>query len=479
MRTPDLIVIILYLFTIAVIGIVTSDKRSTAKDYFLSSRSIPWWAVCFSIVAAETSALTFISIPGLSYLTNMTFIQVVIGYIIGRIIVAFVFLPAYYSGELSTAYAFLERRFGIKTRYFASFVFLFTRTAADGVRLFATAIPIKFLLGINYPSAIVIITAAALLYSLTGGVKSVIWVDVIQMLIYIGGAGLTVFYIVNFLIPGGLDNFINTAWNSGKFQVINFGSMSDLKSFFSQPYTFIGGIIGGTFLSMASHGTDQLIIQRLFTTKNIDESRKAIIASGIIVLFQFLLFLLVGICLYVYFGKLELKADEIFPKFIVENLPVGLSGIIIAGLLAAALSTIAGSINSLASSTIIDIFRIQKDKLIEQKSLWLSRAAALFWAFALTCSALFFMNSSRSVVELALGISSFTYGGLLGTFLLGLIVKSAKQEDALAAFVSGIFIMITVVALNLTAWTWFTLIGVTVTLAVGSLLSRMNRTRTE
>ncbi|MFH1198245.1 MAG: sodium:solute symporter [bacterium] len=474
-RALDYFIIVSYLIIIAVIGLVTAGRNSSAKDYFLGAKSIPWWAVCFSIVAAETSALTFISIPGLAYLTNMNFLQVVIGYLIGRIIVAYVFLPAYFKGELTTAYAFLEKRFGIKSRYFASVVFLFTRTAADGVRLFATAIPIKLLLGISYPSAILIIMIIAIIYSIIGGVRSVIWVDVLQMIIYIGGAIITIYYSLNFLIPGGMQNFINIAWNEGKLQIFNLGSFTDLKDFFAKPYSLLGGIIGGAFLSMASHGADQFIIQRLFTTGDLKASRKAIIGSGIIVLIQFVLFLLVGVCLYVYYGKLDIRADEIFPKFIIEMLPAGISGLIIAGLLAAALSTLAGSINSLASSTMMDIFRIHPDKMKEPKTINLSRGIALFWAMALVGAALFFMNTTQSVVELALGISSFTYGGLLGTFLLGLIVKRANQEDALAAFTAGIFIMITVIALKLTAWTWFTLIGVSATLALGFMLSRINK----
>ena len=474
-RTLDYFIIISYLFLIASVGIINSGKGRSAKDYFLGAKSIPWWAVCFSIVAAETSALTFISIPGLAYLTNMSFLQVVIGYLIGRIIVAYVFLPAYFKGELTTAYAYLEKRFGIKTRYFASVVFLFTRTAADGVRLFATAIPIKLLLGISYPTAIIIIMAIAILYSIIGGVRSVIWVDVIQMFIYIGGAAVTIFYLLNYLIPGGFEQFAATAWNNGKFQIFNPGSFADMHSFFEKPYTFLGGIIGGTFLSMASHGTDQFIIQRLFTTGDLKASRKAIIGSGVIVLIQFVLFLFVGICLYTYYGKLDIRADEIFPKFIIEVLPPGISGLIIAGLLAAALSTLAGSINSLASSTVMDIFRVHPDKLKEQKTINLSRGITLFWSAALIGAAIIFMNSSQSVVELALGISSFTYGGLLGTFLLGFLVKRANQEDALAAFTAGIFIMITVIALKLTAWTWYTVIGVSVTVIFGIILSRINK----
>lgn len=476
-RSIDLIIIGLYLTGVAVFGIIAGGKQKTLKDYFLGSSAVPWWAVCFSIVAAETSTLTFISIPGLAYLTNLNFLQVTIGYLIGRIIVAVYFLPQYYKGELSTAYAYLENRFGHKTRAFASIVFLITRTAADGVRLFATAIPLKILLDISYPAAIIIIAVATLIYTSTGGLKGIIWVDVLQMFIYIGGAFAAGYLLINDFLPNGWQSVLDAAAQESKLKVFNWGFENGIASFFSQPYTLIGGILGGTFLSMASHGTDQLIVQRLLSTKDLNKSRKAIIGSGVIIILQFALFLIVGAALYAYYGKMNLKADEIFPKFIIENLPQGISGFVIAGLFAAAMSTLAGSISSLSSSTMLDLFKPLSKSNNEKNDLKNSRLFTLMWTVLLVFAALFFMNSSQVVVELALSIASFTYGGLLGTFLLGLIVKKATQEDALAGFASGIFIMIAVISLKIVAWTWFTLIGVAATLFIGSLLSLLNKNR--
>ena len=240
-RSLDYVIIAVYLIGIAVFGIISGGKQRTVKDYFLGSKTVPWWAVCFSIVAAETSSLTFISIPGLSYLTNLNFLQITFGYLIGRIIVAVWFLPAYYKGELKTAYTFLETRFGNKTRNYASVVFLVTRTAADGVRLFATAIPLKLLLNIEYPAAIIIIAAVSLIYTYTGGVKGIIWVDVIQMFIYIFGALLAGFFILN-LLPDGWNSVVYAASGGDKFQVLNIGLSGSIKSFFDEPYTLIGGI---------------------------------------------------------------------------------------------------------------------------------------------------------------------------------------------------------------------------------------------
>jgi solute:Na+ symporter, SSS family len=480
-HTLDYIIIAAYLIGIAVFGIISGGKQKSVKDYFLGSKKVPWWAVCFSIVAAETSTLTFISIPGLAYIANLNFLQVTFGYLLGRIVVATVFLPAYYKGELKTAYTYLETRFGGKTRSFASIVFLFTRTAADGVRLAATAIPLYLMISMNEATAIVIIACVALIYTYTGGVKGVIWVDVIQMFIYLGGAVIAAIYLIH-ILPGGWSSVVNAASADNKFQIFNLGFNNGLAGFFSQPYTLIGGIVGGAFLSMASHGTDQLIVQRLLTTKDLKESKKAVIGSGIIVIIQFAVFLMVGVMLYAYFGTLDFakigitKPDEVFPKFIIDVLPTGLTGVIIAGLFAAALSTLAGSISSLSSSTMMDIyipfFGKSND---EKKQLKVSRIFTVIWAALLTLSAFFFMTSPRSVVEIALSIASFTYGGLLGTFLIGIFIKKAKQEDALAGFVAGIFIMITVISLKLVAWTWFTLVGVLAALLVAKLLSLLSK----
>jgi SSS family transporter len=423
--TIDYIIIITFLIGIAIIGSLSGGKQKSVSDYFHGSRKVSWWSVCFAIVAAETSTLTFISIPGLAYLTNLNFLQVTFGYLVGRIIVAKLFLPAYYKGELKTAYSYLEDRFGRKTRTAASFVFMFTRIAADGVRLFATAIPLYLILKIDPIIAIILIAIVALVYTYTGGLRGVIKVDVILMFLYIGGAILAAIYLIN-LLPNGWTTVLQKAAEGDKLSFINLGFEKSISGFFSNPYTLIGGILGGAFLSMASHGTDQLIVQRLFATKNLKSAQKAIIGSGIIVIVQFAIFLVLGVMLYSYYGPMDVKSDEIFPRFIIEVLPPGITGIIIAGLFAAAMSIL---------------------------------------------SAMIFKESSRAVVEIALSIAAFTYGGLLGTFLLGLLFNKVKQKDALIAFGAGIVAMVFVIFFSNIGWTWYTLIGVTVTIFTGILLS--------
>ncbi|MBE0551095.1 MAG: sodium/solute symporter, partial [Ignavibacterium sp.] len=377
--TLDYAIIVLYLIGITAFGKIIGGKQKTVKDYFVGKKEVSWWVISFSIVAAETSTLTFISIPGLAYLTNLNFLQLTFGYLIGRIIVAQVFLPAYYKGELSTAYSYLQNRFGNKTRSLASVTFLFTRTAADGVRLFATAIPLYLMLDISPMVAIIIIAVVALLYTFTGGLKGVIWVDAIQMFIYIGGAIIAGIYLIN-NIPGNIGEIFSSTEISSKLSVFNFGFENGIAGFFSQPYTLLSGLIGGAFLSMSSHGTDQLIVQRLLAAKDLGESKKALVTTGVIIIFQFALFLIIGVLLYAYYGLLNIKSDEIFPKFIIEVLPPGVKGIIIAGLFAAALSTLAGSITSLSSSVMLDLYIPFKKTIDEKKNLLYSKLLTIFWA---------------------------------------------------------------------------------------------------
>ncbi|MBI3005679.1 MAG: sodium/solute symporter [Ignavibacteriales bacterium] len=476
----DYVVVGTYIAGVVAFGIWRGGKQQTVQDYFLGKETIPWWVVCFSIVAAETSALTVISIPGVAYLTNLNFIQLTVGYLLGRIAVSFLLLPSYYKGELSTAYAFLESRFGVKTRRFASIVFMFTRVAADGVRLFATAIPLKLVLDVDYPTAILILALVALAYTYVGGVRGIVWVDALQMVIYLGGA-ITAALVMIFSHPEGWSGITQAASTAGKFSAFNLS----FESFFQQPYTLLAGLLGGGFLSMASHGTDQLIVQRLLTVKSLAQGQKALIGSGVIIIFQFAIFLTVGLLLYGHYGGASVsdlglnRADEIFPKFIIEGLPQGLSGLIIAGLLAAALSTLSGSMSSMSSSLVLDLYRpIFGAHLSDERALKVSRYFTMMFCGILVASAFFFMASGQAVVELALSIASFTYGGLLGTFLLGVLFKKPTQEDALGGFVAGILVMVTVITLKLVAWTWFTMTGVIATLLVGGLLSSLSRRNT-
>lgn len=465
----DYFIILFYLLAIAIWGIISGGKQKSTFDYFLGSKKIPWWAVCFAIVATETSTLTFISIPGVAYATNLNFLQLTFGYIFGRIFIAIFFLPAYYKGSVETAYKFLENRFGIKVRKSASAVFMITRLFADGVRLYATAIPIKLITGIDYPTAILITAIATLLYTYIGGIKAVIWMDVIQMFVYLFGAGAAIFVLFKQL-DINLLSILNSTDLTEKISIINFGIGNNIQNFFSIPYTLPASIIGGMFLSMASHGTDQLIVQRLLSTDSLSNSKKAIITSGFIVLIQFAIFLFIGILLFMFYNGIKMDPNEVFTKYIIEHIPSGISGLIISGLLAAAMSTLSGSMNSLASALMFDFLKPKFNFSIE-KELKLSRILTFAWCCLLVLSAFLFMNTTKTVVELALSIASFTYGGMLGLFLLGIFFQKISQIDALIAFALGIAIMIIVILFTKIAWTWYILIGSFFTILSGNLSS--------
>ena len=472
-RSTDLIIVLIYLISVAIIGILSGGKQKSIKDYFLGAEKIPWLAVSFSIIAAETSTLTFISIPGLAFKSNFNFLQLTLGFLIGRIAVAYILLPKYYQGEISTVYTFLEKRFGKKIRTFASVIFLVTRVASDGVRLFAAAIPLYLLLNIEPIYAIFLISIIALIYTYTGGMKAIIYVDALQMTIYLGGAIFIIFYLITHI---DTQIFSDTGLINQKLSVINFSFDKNFSGFFQQPYTLLSGIIGGAFLSMASHGTDQLIVQRLLAIQNLRKSQLAIITSGIIIIIQFAIFLFIGFLLYAFYGEVNLKSDEILPTFIIKELPAGLSGFIIAGIFAAALSTLAGSINSLSSSTMIDLFlNNKKENLDENSKLFYSRVFTILWTVFLIGSAVFFMNTNKAVVELALSISSFTFGGMLGTFLLGIFNKKASEKIALLSFALSIIVVSLFIVFKIVAWTWYVFIGVGTVLITGFFISHIKK----
>ena len=473
--TIDYLIVGLYLAVITIAGALLSGKQRTSLDYFLGGKTLSWWSVGFSIVASETSTLTFISVPGLAYKGNMHFLQLAFGYLIGRLLVSALFIPAYYRGNLETAYDFLGKRYGLFLRKFTSSVFIVTRLLASGVRLFATAIPVHIITGLDYASSILVIGAFTLLYTYLGGLKAVVAMDVVQLFIYLAGAAASMAIILHRLPHGWADVTYFATLSGNKFEIFNTSAAGSVREFLSSPYTLLGGLIGGTFLTMASHGTDQLLVQRLLGCKSRWDSQRALMLDASVIVLQFAFFLLLGLCLFAFyngvpFQKLGLNSsDEIFPKFIVENLPTGLAGLLISGVLASAMGSLSSSISSLASSTYLDIFRFTKaGSLVDrQREIRWSRAFTLLWGIALIGGALLFTNTNSPVVELGLKIASVTYGGLLGTFFLGLLFRRTIQRDALLGFLAGLLAMMAVLAFTTIDFTWHTLIGCLATIAVG------------
>jgi SSS family transporter len=470
--TPlDLVVIAGYLLMVTAWGAWLGRGQKGGTDYFLGNRELPWGAVMLSVVATETSTLTFLSIPGVAYLGTLTFLQLTIGYLVGRAAVSVLLLPAYYRGELTTAYALLETRFGVGVRRFTSGIFMVTRLLADSVRLFATAIPLALITGWPYPVSIAVIGALTLVYTYFGGIKAVVWVDALQMVLYLVGAVLAAMALQN-LVPGGWGEVFAAASDAGKFTVLDF------QLSLSVPYTFWAGLIGGGFLTMGSHGADQLIVQRLLTCKDLRASQKALVWSAVVVMAQFLIFLLVGLGLWVFYGGATFeRSDEIFARFIVEQLPPGVTGLLIAGIFAAAMSSLSSSINSLASASAYDFWAPLTGREGDDAGiLRVGKGLTLLWAALLIGGAVLFipLSTRTSAVEVALGIASVVYGGLLGAFGLGVLSKRADERGTAVAMAVGIGVVMTIwlTIPDRVAWPWFVLIGTLVTFGVGWLLGR-------
>jgi SSS family transporter len=402
-------------------------------------------------------------VPGIAYDTNFTFLQLVMGYVVGRVVISFVLLPHYFRGDLYTAYELIERRFGRGLRSLTAGLFLLTRAAAEGVRVYAVSIVVSIALGTGEVTSIAIITALTVVYTFEGGLAAVIWTDVVQTAIYVGGTLVGLVTILH-LVPGGWAAIHAAAANAGKLQVFDFSWN------FWAPYTFWAGVIGGAFLTTASHGTDQLIVQRLLAARGQKQSVMALLSSGVWVFFQFALFLIVGVMLWAYYRVPSAsfgRADRIYPTFIVSRMPHGISGLLIAAILAAAMSNLSAALNSLSSSLIMDFYVRFRPLAEEQTKMRLSRVATLFWALLLFALAVLSLNKVGRVVEVGLQIASIAYGALLGVFLLGVLTRRANQRGAMVGMVFGFGVEIYLWLGTRVPWTWWVMMGTCVTFAIG------------
>lgn len=478
LNSLDLGIIAVYMAGVTLFGLHFRRTQQTLKGYFLADNSIPWWAISLSIVAAETSTLTVISVPGLAYDGNFSFIELVIGYLIGRVLVSLLFIPHYFRGNLVTAYQLMEQRFGRRLRTLTAGIFLITRAAAEGVRVFAVAIVVRIALGgilggmsdfQRDLAAIAVVTALTLVYTFEGGLRAVIWTEVLQQTIYVAGA-IVGFFTILHLVPGGWTTVHTVAGQAGKFRIL------DLSWNLTAKYTLWSGIIGGTFLTMATHGTDQLIVQRLLSARSEGQSKAALIMSGVAILAQFSLFLLIGTMLFVYYGLFPpahafTRTDTVFPTFVVAHMPHGVSGLLIAAILAAAMSNLSAALNSLSSTVIVDFYARLRPQSDEQRRIQLSRIAIVAWALILFVLALVARHGGR-VIEVGLSITSVAYGALLGVFLLGVLTRSASERGAIAGMVCGIALDLYLWLFTGVSFTWYVFFGSTITFVVGYAASR-------
>jgi solute:Na+ symporter, SSS family len=463
----DLAIVMVYLLGVTALGLRFRRQQKDVRDYFLGGKSAPWWALALSIVATETSTLTIIGTPAIAYAGNLTFLQLVFGYLAGRALISVILLPGYFRGEYLTAYALIEKRFGSRMRSIAAVTFLVTRTLAEGVRISAIALVVSVALGTSERLAVFIVMALTILYTLEGGMKAVIWTDVAQFLLYLTGSLVTLFLLLQ-RIPGGWHEVRQVAAAAGnKLQFLDFSPNLATK------YTFWSGLIGGAFLTMATHGTDQTIVQRLLAARNERDSRRALMTSGLIVLFQFTVFLLIGVLLYVFAQHTPLLAageprDRILPLFLVREMPTGLAGVLLAAILAVAMANASGSLNSLAASSVMDFAALRGRTGETQEFMKLSRRMTLLWGIALIFLGL--MNWGP-VLEAGLTIASFTFGSLLGLFLLGTYAARSNSNGSLAGMLVGLAVVLAVARFTAVAFTWYVLIGSCVTFAAGAIAS--------
>ena len=491
MPVLDLVIVAAYLVATVLFGAWFSKGQRDVKDYFVSGRSVPWWAITGSIVATETSTVTFISVPGVAYTGNWTFMQLVMGYMVGRIAVSIIFIPAYFRGELITVYQLLGQRFGGPVKRLAAGIFLVTRSLADGVRLFATGLVLAALLlampgtadvarqwAPSWDPTLTVLVASVLVmgvttivYTYLGGMSAVIWTDVIQLVIYLIGAVAALVILVD-RIPGGWTEAVSVGSTAGKFTVFDF--TWDV----TRSYTFWSGVIGGAFLTTATHGTDQLMVQRYFCSSSPRQARVALLSSGVLVFVQFMLFLLIGTMLYVYYTGTatseiahftvngQIQSDRIFPHFIVTHLPSGLVGLVVAAIFAAAMSTLSSSLNSSSATAMTDFYMpaFERD---EAHYLSVSRWMTAGWGVVQITVALAAIQFSNRVVDEVLGIASFTNGIVLGVFLLGTFAPTVRQRAAFVGIVVGTAVMLTVKLMQLTSWQWYVLIGSVTTYVAG------------
>ncbi len=464
----DYLVLAAYLLATAGFGYWVGRGQKDLRGYFLGGGDMPWWAICFSIVATETSTLTFIGVPAIAYLGNMTFLQLGLGYLAGRLLVSLFLIPAYFKGEIQSAYEVLHTRFGGPVRNCSALLFQTNRALADGVRLFATALVLSVVTGLSDLPTVLIIGLITVLYTYYGGMRAVVWNDVAQLTIYLCGAVLAGWMILHRL-PGGWSEVVAAATPANKFQIFDFAFA------WGRPYAFAAAFLGGAFLTFATHGTDQMMVQRYLACGAKREGQTALLVSGLVILVQFVLFLLIGVGLFAFYQRFPPQVafdqpNRIFPAFIVAEMPPGVSGLIVAAIFAAAMSTLSSSVNSLASSSINDFYKpYLRRGATEAHYLRASRLLTLLWGAVLVGVSLLARNWGE-VLQVGLTITSVTMGSVLGIFLLGHWTR-AGQVAGLAGMAAGLLSTLVIHWTGSLAWTWYVPIGSTITFAVGAVLS--------
>lgn len=498
MQTLDLVIIFGYLIGITVFGILYAGKQETTEDYFVGDRNVPWWAIAMSIVATETSTITFISVPGYAFAKagNFQFLQLVLGYMLGRVVISLVFIPMYFRGELQTVYQLLGDRFGGRVKMLASGLFVIMRNIADGIRLLLTAIVLAAVYTAFQPNtdptvviigSIVLLGVVMIIFTFYGGMEAIIWIEVVQLVIYIGGAVAAAVVLIN-NIDGGISGAIDIGRQFDKFSVFDFNLD------FAKSYTFWGGVIGGCFLTMSTHGTDQFLVQRYLCTDKPRAAITALMTSGAVVLAQFIGFLFIGVLLFAFYAPYNMdgyatatgafpftSGDKVFPDFITQKMPTGLSGLVVAAIFAAALSS---SLNSIAATAVNDIYKpFAKDKS-DRHLMKVAGILTVVVGIVQIVIAVSLKDVDSSALGLALAVASLINGPILGVFLVGAFLKGAKEVHALAGMIASIVLMLYVLLASNKilpgpniAFPWYALIGSLTTVLVAFIATLVYPTK--
>lgn len=493
MQTLDLIIIFGYLIGITAFGIWFAGKQDTTEEYFVGGRSVPWWAIAMSIVATETSTITFISVPGIAFSKggNFQFLQLVFGYLLGRVVISLVFIPMYFRGDLQTVYQLLGERFGSKVKIVTSSLFVIMRNIADGIRLLLTAFVLAAVYTAFRPEtdpvyvivgSILLLGVVMIVFTFFGGMEAVIWIEVVQLVIYIGGAIAAAAVLIS-NIDGGFSGAVAIGEQFNKF------SLFDFNLDFTKTYTFWGGLLGGCFLTMSTHGTDQYLVQRYLCTNKPSAAITALMTSGAVVLGQFIGFLFIGILLFAFYTPYTLEGyeaaagafpftggDKVFPDFITKSMPTGLSGLVVAAIFAAALSS---SLNSISATAVNDIYRRFAKDVSDKHLVRVAGILTVVVGIVQIAIAIALKDANSSALSMALAVASLINGPILGVFLVGAFIRNAKEPHALAGMIASIAVMIYVLLGTKIAWPWYALIGSSITVVVSFLSSLVLKTNEE
>lgn len=489
----DLVLLVVYLLGVVALGLWIGRGARTVSDFMVGNRNLPWWVILVSIVATETSTVTFLSIPGFAWSRDLTWLQIPLGYVLGRFAVAFFLLPQYFRGAIYTAYEVLHERFGGATKQAASALFIVTRSLADGLRLFLSAIVLQEMTGISMHWAVVVLGVATILYCYYGGMRAVLWTDLMQFVIYMGGA-VVAFWLLLDRLPGGWSQMVSMGEAAGKLKVF------DLTLDWSEPYGLWAGLIGGMFLTLGTHGVDQLTVQRVLCARSLPQARRALWVSGFVVAAQFAVFLLIGVGLWCFYQVFPPDAafdrpDRVFAHFILREMPVGVVGLLLGAIFAAAMSTLSSSLNSCATAAANDLYfplrgkrpvaaelvsagerRPTRGRPLQDEGapepeegykLRVTRLLTVFFGVVQIVVGIGGQWLRGTVVSGVLGIAGFTTGIVLGVFFLGLYAPRVGQRAALVGLLTGLTAMTAIFFFTPLAWPWYALVGSSITVAAG------------